>query len=304
MLTQLDRIEKIRANIQIAFQGSPQVIDYALIGLLSGGHLLIEDVPGVGKTTLAKAIAQSVGGTFRRIQFTPDLLPADVLGVNVYSPKTGEFHFKKGPVFTNILLADELNRTSPRTQASLLECMNETQVSIDGETYPLERPFLVIATQNPYEFDGTYPLPESQLDRFLLKFNIGYPSRSAQKKMLANSQIYRSPSLEPVAQPEDILQLQKQVEEVEVCEEILEYILDIVEESRKQPHVIGVSPRGMLYLRQAAQALALLRGRSYCIPDDIKELAVPVLSHRLIFTKGLESENWIRELLEKIPPPR
>ena len=278
-----EKLLALRSEVEKVFVGSSRSLELALVALFAGGHLIIEDVPGVGKTILAKTLARALDCKFRRVQFTPDLLPSDVLGVTIYDEETSEFVFKEGPIFANIVLADEINRTTPRTQSSLLEAMNEYQVTVDGVAYPLPRPSCVLATQNPFEFEGTYPLPESQLDRFFLRMSIGYPN-TEQGKRIIQSQKLRHPieTVRPVMNGEDVCRVQHAVRNVHVSESVLQYIMDIIEQTRGRPDVrIGVSPRGGVHLYRAAQALALLRGRDYCEPDDVKELAAPVLSHRM-----------------------
>ncbi len=267
--------DRIIENISRVIVGKDQAIELLLVGLMAEGHVLLEDVPGVAKTLLAKSLARSIGGSFNRVQFTPDLLPSDITGFNVYDQKTGRFSFHPGPVITNVLLADEINRTIPRTQSSLLECMEERQVTVDGKTHPLPAPFLVMATQNPIELEGTFPLPEAQLDRFILKTQLGYPDKKEEVRILERFQETDPfPLLEPVATPEDITGLQKARRDVRVSQPIREYITDIVRATRDDAAIqFGASPRASLGLMRAAQALAALRGRPYVLPDDIKYLA-------------------------------
>ena len=290
--------------------GKKHALELMTVALLAEGHVLLEDVPGLGKTLMAKALARSMGGTFRRIQFTPDLLPADGTGFSVYDQKSGEFVFHPGPVMCNVLLADEINRTIPRTQASLLESMGEFQVTVDGKTLILPRPFFVIATQNPIEMDGTFPLPEAQLDRFLMRIDLGYPTREEEMEILARFQ--QDDPLEdlgPVATPETITELQRRRSGVGISGAIREYIADIVAATRAHGRVrFGVSPRGALGIMRAAQGLALLRGRDYVLPDDIRELAEPVLLHRIILrhderTRGASSRAVLDEVLARVPVP-
>ncbi|MBI3626244.1 MAG: MoxR family ATPase [Candidatus Rokubacteria bacterium] len=311
--TSLELIRRLEFNVARALVGKPEVVRLAVIGLLARGHLLIEDVPGVGKTTLAHALARSLGCTFQRIQFTSDLLPSDILGVSIYDGKTGEFVFKPGPLFSNIVLADEINRTTPKTQSSLLEAMNECQVSLDHHTYPLPHPFMVLATQNPLEYQGTHALPESQLDRFLLKIRIGYPERRDEKEILKGAGAPVLEQLEPVLSAEDVTALQGATEKVRVDESLLDYVMAIVEATRRSPLLaLGVSPRGSLSLLRAAQAHAMVEGREYVVPDDIKRVAVSALAHRVIVgarlerTAGveLEAEAIMDALLQEIPVPR
>ena len=272
----------LETALGLAIRGKPEVIRLSIVCLLARGHLLIEDVPGVGKTTLAHAIARGIDCQFHRIQFTSDLLPSDVLGVTIYNVHTESFEFKPGPVFTNILLADEINRTTPKTQSALLECMNEGQVTIDGQSLPLPAPFFVVATQNPSEHHGAYPLPESQLDRFLLRLRIGYPDAMAERDILRNPN-HANNTVLAVCTAAEILALQSEVEQVRCDESILDYMLAIVERTRAhEALMLGVSPRGSQALYRAAQAHALLHGRAYMIPDDVKRLVIPVFGHRVV----------------------
>ena len=264
-------------------RGKPEAVRLSLVCLLARGHLLIEDVPGVGKTTLAQALARCIDCGFHRLQFTSDMLPSDVIGVTVYNAHSEEFEFKPGPIFTNFLLADEINRTTPKTQSALLEAMNERQVTIDGRTMPLTEPFMVIATQNPAEHHGAYPLPESQLDRFLMRVRIGYPDAASERLILRNTDDLQPSALTTVLNRADLLDLQERAREVRVDDALLDYILAIVEKTRTHDSLaLGVSPRGSQALYRAAQAKALLEGRAYAIPDDIKQLAVPVFGHRVV----------------------
>jgi MoxR-like ATPase len=277
-------LEKLQANVARALLGKDEVIRLAVVGLLAEGHLLIEDVPGIGKTLLAKALARSLDCSFHRIQFTPDLLPSDLIGTSVFHQPSGEFIFKPGPLFAQVVLADEINRATPRTQSALLEAMSDRQVSVDGETRPLGPPFIVVATQNPYEYEGTYPLPESQLDRFLLRVRIGYPDRAAEREILTchrdGEPVER---LQPVLNRDDVLHLQQTVRQVRMEKTLSDYILDLLAATRSHPDVyLGGSTRAGLSLYRASQALALTEGRDYVVPDDIKRLAGPVLSHRLL----------------------
>ena len=278
------RVGLLRDNVAQVFLGQPAAVDLLVIGLLAGGHVLIEDVPGVGKTTLAKALARSIDGRFNRVQLTPDLLPADLLGVSVFNSATGDFEFKPGPIFANVVLADEVNRTTPRTQSALLEAMAEAQVSVENTTHKLERPFMVIATQNPFEFEGTYVLPENQLDRFLLKVAVGYPPRAAERRILQQRPGEAGlDDLRPVLTTVEVAELQRAVPRVRVAAELTEYLLDLVAATRVEPRLhLGVSPRGALALLSAAQARAVVEGRDYAVPDDVKRLFVPVCGHRVV----------------------
>jgi MoxR-like ATPase len=298
-------------NIGLVVLGKIEVIRLAVVALLAEGHVLIEDVPGVGKTLLARAIAASIDCSFRRIQFTPDLLPSDVLGSSIYHAPSGEFVFKPGPLFANVILADEINRTTPRTQSALLEAMSDRQASIEGHTYPLAPPFIVLATQNPYEFEGTYVLPESQLDRFMLRLRMGYPVRSEERRLVANHRDGEPvETLGAVLTTDDVLHLQRGVRAIQVDDAITDYLLDIVHATRRSEDLhVGVSTRGALTLYRAAQSLALVSGRGYVIPDDIKTLAVSVLSHRVVGKSFLQagefgaSEAIIRDVVDRIRVP-
>ncbi len=275
-----ERIARLIANVERVMKGKAVVVRRAVVCLLARGHLLIEDVPGVGKTTLAASLARSIGCSFQRVQFTSDLLPSDIIGVSVYRPETQEFIFKEGPLFHQLILADEINRTSPRTQSALLEAMNEGQVSVDHHTFALPRPFMVLATQNPREYHGTFPLPESQLDRFLMRISIGYPDAASERDILTTWAT--SGELEPVLTAEDVRAAQDAVEQVRVDPALVGYVLDIVTATRSSPAIaLGASPRAAKALYRAAQAAALLSGSDYVRPDHIKELAIPVLAHRL-----------------------
>jgi MoxR-like ATPase len=303
-------IEALESALGRVILGKPEPIRQMLIALLAGQHLLLEDVPGVGKTTLAKALARSFSGDFRRVQFTPDLLPADILGSSVLSPREGSFSFKPGPVFTNVLLADEINRASPRTQSALLEAMSEGQVSCDGETRRLPAPFLVLATQNPVEFHGTYPLPEAQLDRFGLRIGLGYPeARHEVDVLFAQALAHPLDALPQVLSAEDVRRLQQQVREVKVERALAEYVVALATATRRHPSVqLGCSPRGSLALFRATQARALVEGRAFAVPEDVKAEAVPVLAHRLgLETKarysGISKDDVVREVLDATPVP-
>jgi MoxR-like ATPase len=278
-----ERIAALEQSVGSVIRGKAEVLRLAVVSLLARGHLLIEDVPGVGKTTLGQALARSLDSGFHRIQFTSDMLPSDVLGVTVYSRSREEFEFKPGPIFTNILLADEINRTTPKTQSALLEAMNERQVTIEGRSYPLPDPFMVIATQNPVEYHGTYPLPESQLDRFLMRLEMGYPDGDSEREILrTHAQDRWADVVQPVACGADLVQLQRQVEDVRVDEAVLDYLMAIVQKTRAHEHLaLGVSPRGSIALYRAAQALALVEGLDYVTPHHVKRLAIPVFAHRV-----------------------
>lgn len=296
--------------VETAILGKRHTIQCALATLLSKGHLLIEDIPGVGKTTLAKALARALGCDFKRIQFTPDLLPSDITGTSVYNQKTQEFNFRAGPVFANVVLADEINRSTPKTQSALLECMEEHQVTVDGITYPLPAPYFVIATQNNIELSGTYPLPEAQLDRFTSRLSMGYPGREDELRILRD-QVRTKPidSIEPVMNAAEVVALQNGIRDVHVDSTLQDYIVNLVTATRNHPAIsLGASPRGSMSLHYASQAMALLAGRSYVQPDDIKALAVAVLAHRVIVRpeqriKGLNSQAIIQEILKQIPVP-
>jgi MoxR-like ATPase len=305
----------LEANVARVLRGKPAAIRQAVIALIGRGHLLIEDVPGVGKTTLARALARSIGGSFNRIQFTSDLLPSDVVGVTVLDPKSGEFVFHRGPVFANLVLADEINRTPPRTQSALLEAMNDGQVTVDGKTWPLDLPFLVMATQNREEHYGTFPLPESQMDRFLLRLRIDYPSPEDERRILLESAGRPSDELarlQPVLSISDVRALQDAAERVHLSAELADYIVAVARETRRSPHLaLGVSPRGQLAWRNAARAAALCDGRDYVLPDDLKSLAGPVLAHRVVPLSPVEAlgraredvERVIADILDRLPAP-
>lgn len=279
-----DPVTKLRENISRVFLGNPAAIDRVICCLLARGHILIEDVPGVGKTVLATAVAKSIDCSFARIQLTPDMLPSDVLGVSVFNRQSGEFVFNKGPIFANIVLADEINRTTPRTQTALLEAMNEATVSVDGRSYVLEQPFMVVATQNPYEFEGTYLLPENQLDRFLMRTRLGYPTPQVEADVLDQRPAsYRLPQLEPVLHREDVVALQRRVDEVRLDRSLVEYIISLANATRRHDELtVGLSPRGSLALAQAARATAVLAERDYVIPEDVIDNVEPVCAHRVV----------------------
>ena len=301
------KIETLINNIEKVIVGKEETIKLLIVGLITNGHILIEDVPGLGKTMLSLALSKSIGGAFKRIQFTPDLLPSDVTGGFIYNPKIGEFEIKKGPVFTNILLADELNRTTPRTQSSLLECMQEHKVTLEGKTFLLEAPFVVIATQNPIEFQGTYPLPEAQMDRFLMKIDIGYLPVEEEIKVIQNQkEIHPIEKLEAVLNLEEVRELQKAAKQVEISEKILSYIVRLVSQTRQMEDVkVGASPRASISFMHSARAWAMLEGRDYVIPDDVFHLAFPILRHRLIikpkaYASGTTPKKIIQDLLNKV----
>ena len=303
-----ERVGRLKEQLGRVILGKAAAIEDLTVGLLGGGHILMEDVPGVGKTTLAKALARSLAADFKRVQFTPDLLPTDILGSSVFNPRDGSFTFKPGPIFTNVLLADEINRASPRTQSALLEAMSERQVSIEGTTHALPEPFLVIATQNPIEFHGTYPLPEAQLDRFALRVNLGYPGREQEVDVLF-SQFHHHPleDLSAVLDGPSLVALQGNVRAVRVERAIGRYVVDLADATRRHPSLkMGCSPRGALLLFRMTQARAFVTGRDYAIPEDVKAVAVPVLAHRLALdTKakyaGVQKEDVVREILEAVP---
>lgn len=306
------KLAALESGVNSVVRGKQTVVRMSVVCLLSRGHLLIEDVPGVGKTTLAHALARSVDCSFQRLQCTSDMLPGDILGVTVYNARTSEFEFKRGPIFTNFLLADEINRTTPKTQSALLEAMNEHQISIDGVTYPMAEPFLVIATQNPVEHHGTYPLPESQMDRFLMRIRIGYPDAASEREIVRSPQAATAPEVKPVLAPGELLEIQRGVEGIRVDDSLVGYILAIVEATRAHEQLaLGVSPRGAQALYRAAQALALLEARDYVLPDDIKRLAVPVFAHRVVLNQRSSiiprstevSERILDDILKRVEVP-
>ncbi len=305
-------IERLRTNIQSVFFGNARAVDLLLIGLLSRGHVLIEDVPGVGKTVLAKSLAKSIACDFSRVQLTPDLLPGDVLGVSIFNRDKNEFEFKPGPIFTNILLADEINRTTPRTQSALLEAMSEEQVSVDNHTFSLKRPFMVVATQNPFEFEGTYHLPENQLDRFILKIAVGYPPRASEQRILT-MQPGRTllDNLKPVMGAAEVVELQDQVPLVKIDPAIVDYILDLTDATRKHEQLhLGISTRGALALTTAVQSAAIVKGRDYVLPDDVKDLFIACCAHRVVSKTYLgngdsdATQRILQALLERVPAPK
>jgi len=312
-ITIASQIAQLRQSIATVIKGKDEAIGLAIVALLARGHLLIEDVPGVGKTTLAHALARSFNCSFQRIQFTSDLLPSDVVGISVFNQAQNEFEFRPGPVFANIVLADEINRTTPKTQSALLEAMNEAQVTMDGRTHALPQPFMVMATQNPIEHHGTYPLPESQLDRFLLRIRMGYPARASEKEILRNHN-GQAPmdGMRPVMEARDVLAMQEAVRQVRVDDSLLDYALEIVEGTRRTERLtMGVSPRGSLMLHRAAQARAFAEGRDFCLPDDFKQLILPVFAHRVVVNtrfasiqkKSEQAEAILTELVDSTHVP-
>ena len=309
-----EAVARLQLAIERVIRGKPEAVRLAIVTLLAGGHLLVEDVPGVGKTTLAQALAQSINCTFQRIQFTSDLLPSDVIGLSIYNERAGSFEFKHGPIFANIVLADEINRTTPKTQSALLEAMAEGHITVEGVTYRLRAPFMVVATQNPIEHHGTYPLPESQVDRFMLRLRIGYPSFEIEKEILRDrEQGDPLEDLRPVMPSDEVVELQRSVHSVSVDDALVDYLMRVVAATRDSETLdLGVSPRGTLALFRAAQALALTEGRDYCLPDDIKRLVLPVFAHRLVvnsrFSNSLhrrseEAEEVLREIMKTVSVP-
>ncbi len=305
-------IERLRRSLQSVIRGKDDVLDFALTCVLAGGHLLIEDVPGVGKTTLAQAIARSLGCSFHKIQFTSDLLPSDLIGVSVFNPTRSEFEFRQGPLFANIILADEINRTTPKTQSALLEAMNDKKITVDGMTYSLPRPFIVVATQNPIEHHGTYPLPESQLDRFLMRIRMGYPDRASEQEILRDQIRIAQGEINAAMSGEDLVAMQDGVVRVSMNSALADYLMSIIEKTRQSEYLsLGISPRGSLGLYRASQALAYLQGRDYVVPDDVKKMAIPVLAHRVVISaryttllkKSEEAESILGEILEEVEVP-
>jgi MoxR-like ATPase len=307
------RASQLETALKTIIRGKDEVVRMAIVSVLARGHLLIEGVPGVGKTTLGHALARAIDCTFNRVQFTSDMLPSDVLGISIYSSLEQKFEFKQGPVFTNVLLADEINRTTPKTQSALLESMSECQVTVDGQSHPLPQPFLVIATQNPVEHHGTYPLPESQMDRFLMRVKMGYPEADSEREILrATAGAARLDDLRPVLTGADVLAMQQEVEGVRVDDSLVDYALNIVKKTRESEYfALGVSPRGSLMLYRAAQALAYLEGRTFCSPGDFKRLAVPVLAHRIVvdarysttLKKTEQGDQLMQEVVESVAVP-
>ncbi len=304
------KIVDLKSAIGNVIKGKDETIELAIVALLAEGHLLIEDVPGVGKTTLGHAMAMALGSTFHRLQFTSDLLPSDVLGVAVYNPNIHEFEFKRGPIFANIVLADEINRTTPKTQSALLEAMNENQVTIDNVTHELPRPFMVLATQNPVEHHGTYPLPESQLDRFLMRIEVGYPDAEAEKEILKRyTNGNHKKALGAVLNAAEVVDLQSESRRSHVDEPLMDYMIEIVNRTRSHPEVeLGISPRGTTALFRATQAIALLAGRAYVLPDDVKKLIEPVFGHRIVLTRTgtrgrKDSSGLLQEIIDSVPVP-
>ena len=305
-----DVASRIREGVQRVIVGKGDVINLAIVALLCRGHILVEDVPGIGKTTMAKAIAQSLGCTFNRIQFTPDLMPTDVLGVNFFNQKTGDFEFREGPIFSQVLLADEINRATPRTQSALLEAMQERQSTVDGETRPLPNPFLVMATQNPIEMEGTFPLPEAQLDRFMVRIKLGYPTPEEESDILLRfERDFVVEAVDAVTDGAELARIQRQVTEVRVDDTVREYIVAIAQASRdNQGLMLGASPRGALGMYKTAQATAAIDGRDFVTPDDVKSVVPHVLPHRLVLTstarlRGRSTENVVREIMSSVPVP-
>ena len=301
--------ERLSRNVERVLVGKRAIVQLATLAMLCEGHLLIEDVPGIGKTTLARSVARSIGGTFRRVQCTPDLLPSDVTGVSVFDQRTTDFVFRPGPIFANVLLVDEINRATPRTQSAVLEAMQEAQVTVDGITRPLPRPFVVLATQNPVELEGTFPLPEAQLDRFLMRLGLGYPSEQDEELLVSRGRTASSEQLDPVVSCDEILSAIKQTSQVRVQDDVRKYLVQVARATRADPDVrLGASPRATLALHRASQAWAAMQGREFVQPDDVKYLAVPVLSHRLIASlearlRGRDATTIVNDILDSMPVP-
>jgi MoxR-like ATPase len=301
--------ERLCRNVERVLVGKRSVAQLAIVALLCEGHLLIEDVPGIGKTTLARALARSIGGTFRRVQCTPDLLPSDVTGVSVFDQRTAQFEFRPGPIFANVLLADEINRATPRTQSAVLEAMQEAQVSVDGVTRPLPRPFVVLATQNPVELEGTFPLPEAQLDRFLIRLSLGYPSQDDEEALVSRGATATAEVLGAVVSPEEVLEAIAESDRVRLHDDVRRYLVQVTRATRGDQDVrLGASPRATLALYRASQAWAAMQGRDFVVPDDVKSLAVPVLAHRLIASlearlRGRDAASIVQGILDSVPVP-
>lgn len=310
LLLAMNVFERIMTNLELVVHGKTRPLQLLVATIFAGGHVLMEDVPGVGKTTLSKTLAKTIGGDFKRVQFTPDLLPTDILGSSIYNPRDGSFEFRQGPIFANVVLADEINRASPRTQSSLLEAMSEGQATVEGTTYVLPRPFLVLATQNPVEFHGTYPLPEAQLDRFAVKLSMGYPAKLDEAAILEGQRgSHPLERLQAAIKLEELVEVQKEVAQVKMSADVLDYLLSIVESTRMDARLrLGSSPRGSLAYYRVCQSWAYCQGRDYVIPDDLQKMAEPVLAHRLVLdtkTKysGTSKEQIVAELLKKIAVP-
>jgi MoxR-like ATPase len=307
-----ERIRTLQENVGQAIRGKGEAVKLSIVALLARGHLLIEDIPGVGKTTLASSLARSIGGTFRRVQFTSDLLPSDITGISIFNPDSRVFEFKRGPLFANIVLADELNRATPKTQSSLLEAMAEYRVSVDSITHPLPTPFFVVATLNPVEHHGTYPLPDSELDRFLMRVGMGYPDAAAEREIIVRQRLVNpAETIEPVLTGNEVIDLQQRVRDVHVDDSVLDYMLALVGATRDHPAIdLGVSPRGSISLFRGAQALAMVEERNFVTPDDVKKMAVPVLAHRIILKQtassghaGQTTRMIVEDLLHRVPVP-
>jgi len=302
--------KRLITNLEKVIVGKKESVELIVVGLLCQGHVLIEDVPGVGKTVLARSLAKSLGCSFNRLQFTPDMLPSDVTGVSIYDQKKGLFEFRSGPIFAQVVLVDEINRATPKTQAALLESMEERQVTVDGKTYPLPKPFMVLATQNPIEYEGTFPLPEAQLDRFLLRVRLGYPNPPDEIEILDRQQLHHPiETLKPVVEVKELLDVMEEIKKVYVSDSIKRYLVDLINRTRQNNDIyLGASPRGSLALYRTSQVISAMAGRDYVLPDDIKKLAVPVLAHRVIVgtearLKELSAEKIVKEILENTPAP-